>query len=79
MSSRKQIFVPKMKEVLAAPMEGIKKTSLIIGSMKVPVEEIKESIDIENQAQSIMQKVEQSATANKDEAESSKPESMYFQ
>jgi len=68
-----------MKEVLAAPMEGIKKTSLIIGSMKVPVEEIKESIDIENQAQSIMQKVEQSATANKDEAESSKPESMYFQ
>jgi hypothetical protein len=46
------------RERLLAPMGVIKKTSLMIGSMQVLIEEIKELIVIKNQAKSTMQKVE---------------------
>jgi hypothetical protein len=58
-----------MKEDLDAPKEGIKQESLIIGSIEV----------IENQARPTVQKVEQINAASKDEVESSKLESKYFQ
>ena len=60
-------------------MKAIKQTSLTIGSMEVPVNEIDEPIVIENMMQSSMEKVEIGVAANDDEAESSKPNSKYFQ
>ena len=67
------------KEVSAAPMKAIKQTSLTIGSMEVPINEIDEPIVIENMMQPSMEKVEIGVVANDDEAESSKPNSKYFQ
>jgi hypothetical protein len=40
--------VPKKKEVLAAPLEGIEQSSTMIGSMEVSINEIKEPIVIGN-------------------------------
>ena len=54
-SPPKQVYMPK-KEVPAAPLEGIKQKYLIIGPMKVLIEEIKESSVIENRVQSTIQK-----------------------
>jgi hypothetical protein len=44
---------------------GIRQKYLIISSIEVSIEELKEPIVIENQVQSTMQKVEQRAAASK--------------
>lgn len=67
------------KEVPAAHIKAIKQTSLTISSMEVPVNEIDEPIVIENMMQSSMEEVEIGVAANDDEADSSKPNSKYFQ
>jgi hypothetical protein len=53
-------------------MKAIKQTSLTIGSMEVPVNEIDEPIVIENMTQSSMEEVEIGVAANDDEAESTR-------
>jgi len=54
-NSRSPVVMPK-KEVPAAPLEGIKQKYLIIGPMKVLIEEIQESSVIENRVQSTIHK-----------------------
>jgi len=51
----------------------------MIGSMEVPISEIKGLIVIKNWAQSTILEVKQSAAISKDKAKSSKLESKYFQ
>ena len=49
-------------------MEAIKQTFLTIGSMEVPINEIKEPVVIENLAHSTMLKVKLGVAANKDKS-----------
>jgi hypothetical protein len=51
--------------------------SLIIVSMKVPIEEVEEPIVIKNRSQPTMQEVEKGASANK--VKGTTLDSMYFQ
>ena len=60
-------------------MEAIKQTFLTIGSMEVPINEIKEPVVIENLAHSTMLKVKLGVAANKDESQGRKLDSKCFQ
>lgn len=63
------------KNVIVASTKTIEQSSILIGSIKVSIRTSDEPIDIEDQAQSTMQKVGIGAATSVNESENNKPKS----